>query len=72
MAATHRVQLGRVARIFLESGFGFVRTHDGVMAYFAAADVVDDGFPHLVVGERVRFELGVDGTPHAMDIAPAA
>ena len=71
MTATSRMQLGRVARIFLDGGFGFVRTHDGVMAYFAAEDVVDCTLADLAVGDRVRFELGGDGTPHAAAVARA-
>ena len=71
MAASRRVRLGRVVRLFVDGGFGFVRTHDGVMAYFAADDVAGGAFASLVVGARVRFEVGGDGTPHAVDVAPA-
>lgn|GEM_PF-3284021 len=71
LTATQRSRLGRVARLFSDGGFGFVRTHDGVMAYFAADDVVGDGFAALAVGDRVRFELEGDGTPHAVEVVPA-
>ncbi|TNF31119.1 MAG: hypothetical protein EP329_12820 [Deltaproteobacteria bacterium] len=60
-----------MARLFVEGGFGFVRTHDGVVAYFAAADVADGAFEALTVGERVRFVLEGEGTPHAVEIVPA-
>jgi ribosomal subunit interface protein len=48
-------QAGRVDRIDLEQGFGFIVTPDGREFYFSRDNVVTPRFEHLSAGTQVRF-----------------
>ena len=54
---------GRVARLDVDQGFGFIETDDGRQVYFHRNSVVDGPFDALTVGAEVRFseESGEDG-----------
>ncbi|HVK67938.1 MAG TPA: HPF/RaiA family ribosome-associated protein [Polyangium sp.] len=61
---------GRVARIFPESGYGFLEAADGYDVYFHKNSVLNNGFTRLAVGTEVRYEeeLGEKG-PQASTVA---
>jgi ribosomal subunit interface protein len=62
---------GKVARLFLEEGFGFIADPDGREIYFHRNAVLDPpGFEKLQVGDRVRFaeEQGFEG-PQASSVS---
>ncbi len=65
-ATTRRILLGRVVKLCLDNGFGFIRGAGGVMTYFDAGDALD--FNSLRVGSRVRFELDPFASQHAVGI----
>ena len=46
---------GRIARIFLEDGYGFIESSDGQEVYFHRNSVTNDGFESLSVGDEVRY-----------------
>ncbi len=52
----HEAQpIGKVVRIDLEDGFGFLETADNREIYFHKNSVLDGGFARLSVGTRVAF-----------------
>ncbi len=59
VAAPH----GRVVRVFHEQGYGFLETTEGTEIYFNRNSVLNDAFPRLKVGARVRYreEMGDKG-----------
>lgn len=61
---------GRVLRLELERGYGFLETADGREIYFHRNSVLNDGFERLEVGTPVRFveEMGEKG-PQASTVA---
>jgi len=61
----------RVARVFPETGYGFLATPDGREVYFHKNSVVEASFADLEVGTEVRFveELGDKG-PQASTVTP--
>jgi len=48
-------QHGRVARLFLEEGYGFIETADGREFYFSRDNVVEPSFGQLEIGTAVQF-----------------
>jgi cold shock CspA family protein/ribosome-associated translation inhibitor RaiA len=62
---------GRIVRLFLAEGYGFLATSDGAEVYFDRRSVLRNGFSKLQVGDEVRFaeELGEDG-PQATSLTP--
>lgn len=46
---------GRIARLFTDEGYGFLESDDGREIYFHRNALVNGGFEHLAVGDRVRF-----------------
>jgi ribosomal subunit interface protein len=56
-------QHGKVARLFTDDGYGFIRTGDGRELYFARENVVHPPFEHLAPGQDVQFieEPGDEG-----------
>jgi cold shock CspA family protein len=54
---------GRVAKLFLEDGYGFIETPDGGEVYFHANSVLGGKFDDLAVGTEIAFaeELGDKG-----------
>jgi ribosomal subunit interface protein len=54
---------GRITRLFLTEGYGFISTADGREIYFHRNAVLDEPFDRLEVGTAVRFaeELGDQG-----------
>jgi cold shock CspA family protein/ribosome-associated translation inhibitor RaiA len=54
---------GRIAKLFLEDGYGFIETPDGREVYFHANSVLGGKFDDLAVGAEVAFaeELGDKG-----------
>lgn len=58
-AATH----GRVAKLFGDTGYGFIETADGRAIYFHANSLLDGKFDALSIGTEVAFseELGDKG-----------
>jgi len=63
-------QIGHVARIFYEEGYGFIRGQDDVERYFHRDNVIDPSFDLLQVGNEVKFieELGAE-TPQAKRVS---
>jgi cold shock CspA family protein len=61
----------RVAKVFPESGYGFLETPDGREIYFHKNSVLEAKFEELEVGREVRFveELGEKG-PQASTVTP--
>jgi cold shock CspA family protein len=61
----------KVARLFREDGYGFLRTPDGRDVYFHQRSVLRGAFPQLRVGSLVRFaeEQGDEG-PQASTVEP--
>jgi len=61
----------RVARLFPDSGYGFLTTPEGREIYFHRNSIVDSTFEDLTVGTEVRFveELGDEG-PQASTLTP--
>lgn len=55
---TTRWLVGRIVKVSVEAGCGFLRTQSGDLIYFGLADVAGPG--RLRPGERVRYVL--DGT----------
>jgi len=52
---THDVPLhGKVARLFLDEGYGFISASDGREIYFHKNSVLSEGFDKLEVGKEVR------------------
>lgn len=45
----------RVAKIFPEEGYGFLRTIDGREIYFHRNSVLNDGFSRLDIGSMVQY-----------------
>jgi ribosomal subunit interface protein len=64
--------IGRVLRLDLERGYGFLETADGREIYFHRNSVLNDGFERLEVGTPVRFveEMGEKG-PQASTVVIA-
>lgn len=62
---------GRIARLFTDSGYGFIESSDGRDIYFHENSVANDGFADLEVGQEVRFseEVGDQG-PQATIVTP--
>jgi len=62
---------GRVARLFADEGYGFIRTSDGRELYFHRNGVLEGGFDELAVGTEVRFrESSGDKGPSAYSVRP--
>lgn len=61
---------GRVAKLFLDEGYGFIETSDGREVYFHKNSVIDPTFDGLVEGAAVVFleEQGKKG-PQAIRVA---
>lgn len=53
-------ELGRVARLFPNYGFGFLVTPDELEVYFHENSVVGGAFADLSVGDEVRYTLAPD------------
>jgi ribosomal subunit interface protein len=71
LVKSHEVpSTGRVARMFQEEGYGFIRTSDGREIYFHRNSVLDEGFSRLAEGMEVRFaEEPGDKGPQASTVA---
>jgi ribosomal subunit interface protein len=56
-------QHGKVARILMDEGFGFIETADGRELYFSRENVVDPRFEQLEPGVAVQFieEMAAEG-----------
>jgi len=54
---------GKVARLWLDEGYGFIETSDGRELYFSRDNVVHPPFEHLEPGTAVQFieELAAEG-----------
>lgn len=67
---TAQEPMGYVARLFVDDGYGFLRTHDGREVYFHRNSVLHDGFDDLDIGTGVRYEekMGDEG-PQASSVA---
>ena len=54
---------GRVSKLFLDQGYGFLETAEGDEVYFHRNSVLHDGFRRMQLGTEVRFveELGERG-----------
>ena len=61
-------RLGRIVRVFVEGGFGFIKTARGQLAYFDFADVVGS-LGAIEVGARVRYEMASAAMPRAQRVA---
>ncbi|HUL41579.1 MAG TPA: HPF/RaiA family ribosome-associated protein [Burkholderiales bacterium] len=48
-------QHGKVVRLFLEEGYGFIETADGRELYFSRDNVVEPSFDQLEIGIAVQF-----------------
>ncbi|MBS1188852.1 MAG: putative sigma 54 modulation protein/ribosomal protein [Rhodocyclaceae bacterium] len=48
---------GRIARIDMDLGHGYIETPDGTEVYFSRANVASPEFEHLEVGAEVQFLL---------------
>jgi ribosomal subunit interface protein len=64
---------GRVVRLFVREGYGFIATADGDEVYFHRNSVVDGRFDELGIGSEVRFVVkegeGAHG-PQASTVTP--
>jgi ribosomal subunit interface protein len=56
-------QHGKIARLSVDEGYGFIETEDGRELYFSRENVVHPTFEHLETGMAVQFieELAADG-----------
>lgn len=56
-------QRGKVARVFVDEGYGFIATEDGRELYFGRENVVHPAFDRLMPGDEVQFieEAAGDG-----------
>lgn len=55
---------GRVTKLFLGDGYGFIATPSGLEVYFHESSLVGAGFAELSVGSEVHFTLAPrDGDP---------
>jgi cold shock CspA family protein len=64
---------GRIARLFIGRGYGFVRLADNREIYFHRADIREGiSFNDLSVGDAVTFELFEDriSGPRALQLKP--
>jgi len=61
---------GRITKLFLHEGYGFIETVDGREIYFHSNSVLEPGFVQLEIGTAVRFfeEQGGKG-PQASTVA---
>jgi cold shock CspA family protein len=50
---------GLVVRLFMDQGYGFLRSADEEEIYFHRNSVLHDDFPRLTVGTEVRYEPSV-------------
>ena len=66
-ATTTRWLVGRLVKVSVEAGCGFIRAPSGELIYFALRDVVGDG--RVRPGERVRYVTDGVGIPRAKKIA---
>ncbi|MFT7582391.1 MAG: cold shock CspA family protein [Myxococcota bacterium] len=64
-------RLGRIIKLFAESGYGFIRSENGIVAFFDADDLAQSEITSLQVGGRVRFELLAQGIPRATRVMVA-
>ena len=64
------VPQARVSEVFIEKGYGFLKTPDNQQIYFHKHSIINHSFKQLKVGMRVRFteELGEKG-PQASTVA---
>jgi hypothetical protein len=62
-ATTTRWLVGRVVKVSVEAGCGFLRTQAGELVYFALGEVTGQG--RLRPGERVRYVLDGAEIPRA-------
>ena len=55
---------GRVAKLLVEEGYGFIETPDGQEVYFHRNSVLNNAFESLKIGGEVRYaeEMGDKGT----------
>lgn len=56
---------GRVARLDIEGGFGFIEDQEGHEYYFGRDNVANDSFEHLQPGQPVSFLEDSGDTPQA-------
>jgi hypothetical protein len=64
---TSRWHLGRLVRVSMEAGCGFIRVPSGEPIYFSMQDVVAGG-SGLRAGVRVRFQTAGSGIPRAVRV----
>jgi len=55
------LQHGKIARLLVDQGYGFIRTDDDRELYFSRENVVHPVFDHLEVGAAVQFIEDVSG-----------
>ena len=67
-AVTARWQVGRLVRVSIEAGCGFIRPASGELIYFAMDDVVASTSGDLRAGSRVRFQQVGAGVPRALSV----
>ena len=54
-------------------GFGFIVDDDGTELFVSYAEIERDGFQTLNVGERVRYDISLEGgAPKAVSVTPVA
>ncbi|OPY64681.1 MAG: Cold shock protein 2 [Syntrophorhabdus sp. PtaU1.Bin050] len=46
---------GRIVRLFMDAGYGFIETPDGHETYFHENSVLNDAFKRLKIGMEVRY-----------------
>jgi ribosomal subunit interface protein len=64
-------QLGTVARLMSDEGYGFIEAIDGTELYFSAGNVVTPGFDKLEPGMQVQFieDFGAAEGPQAKRVS---
>lgn len=66
-SVTARWQVGRLVRVSLAAGCGFIRVPSGELIYFTMDDV-DPAGGELRAGSRVRFQQVASGVPRAVKV----
>jgi cold shock CspA family protein len=71
---THRPQAtAKVSQLFADGDYGFMETEDGREIYFHRNAVLNGGFQHLRIGDRVRFvESEGDKGAQASTVVPVS
>jgi CspA family cold shock protein len=66
---------GKVKKIIVEKGFGFIETENGQDVFFHHSSVADSQFAQLSAGQRVEFTLDEPGGrnkgPRAASVKPS-